>query len=248
MKSFVKWLIILFIVLLAVILFAWSFVPGMLSKELTQKAGVPVSISSVGLTPWSITVSDFTIGNPPGSILSKALYVGTTKIKTPFYRYFEDKIVINEATLNNIYLGLEFEKPFSQKGNWTQIMKNFDRNSKGEDGKPVLIKKLIITNMDIEIAFRDNPSQPPKRLKGIKRMELSNVSSESGLPIAAITNQVIGSMLQEVFNREGIQNMIQGIFNPSQSSGGVFGGLKELFGANEFPESELLNTTTGAGE
>ena len=202
MKAFLKWLIIVIILALAVVLFAWSFVPGMVSRELTQKAGVPVSVSSVGLTPWSITVSDLTMGNPPGSILRRALYVGTTKVKTPFWRYFQDRVVINEATLSNVHLGLEFNKPFSQQGNWTQIMRNFDRNTRGDPGKPVLIKKLVITNIDIVMVFRDNPNQKPKRLKGIKRMEFHNISSESGLPLGAITNQVIGEMLKEVFRRE----------------------------------------------
>ena len=106
----------------------------------------------------------------------------------------------------------------------------------------MLIKKLVISNMDIWMAFRDNPSQPPKRLKGINRMVLKNVSSEGGLPLSAITNQVMGEMLQEVFKREGIQNMIEGIFSPGSGAGGIFGGFNRLFGITETPDAETLKT------
>ena len=239
MKTLLKWVAIAILAIAVVLMVVWSFVPGMLSRDLSEKAGVPVSISSVGVTPWSLTVSDFVMGNPRGSTLSKALAVGTTKVHAPFYRYFKDKIIIDTVNMNNIYLGLEFDKPFSAQGNWTQIMRNFDRNTKG-NGKPVLIKKLVITNMDIWMAFRDNPSQQPKRLKGINKMVLKNVSSEQGLPLGAITNQVVGAMLFEVFKREGIQNMIEGIFSPGGGSSGIFGGFNNLFGITETPPDDSL--------
>lgn len=222
--SLIKWICIIGILIVMVVFFAWSFVPGKVSKELSAKTGVPCSVSSIGITPWSITASGIVIGNPPGSRLSKALTVNTTKIKASISRYFQDRVVIDYVGLNNIFLNLEFDKPFSKKGNWTRIMSNLSKNTKGS-GKPVLIKTLEITNMDIIMVFRDNPNSPPKRLKGIKRMVLRNVSSTEGLPISAITNQVIGEMLQEVFRREGIQNMLDGIFSPQ-----TFKNLQELFG------------------
>ena len=231
MKSLIKWLFIIVIVIVMVIFFAWSFVPGMVSRELSQKTGVPCSVSTIGITPWSISASGLVIGNPPRSRLSKALAIKSTTIKASITRYFQDKVVIDYVGLNNIFLNLEFDKPFSKKGNWTRIMRNLSKNTQGQ-GKPVLIKTLEITNMDIVMVFRDNPNSPPKRLRGIKRMVLRNVSSTEGLPISAIANQVIGEMLQEVFRREGIQNMLDGIFSPQ-----TLQGLQQLFGLEvEFDE------------
>ena len=221
MKCLIKWICIIAIVLVMVGFFAWSFVPGMVSRELSEKTGVPCSVSTIGITPWSITASGLVIGNPPRSRLSKALAISSTTVKASISRYFQDRVVIDYVGLNNIFLNLEFDKPFSKKGNWTRIMRNLSKNTKGQ-GKPVLIKTLEITNMDIVMVIKDNPNAPPKRLRGIKRMVLHNVSSAEGLPISAISNQVIGEMLQEVFRREGIQNMLDGIFSP-QTFQGLFG-------------------------
>ena len=244
MKAFIKWIIIVVLAALMLGFFAWSFVPGMVSRELTKKMGVPVSVGSIGLSPWSITASNFVVGNPRGSMMSKALAVKTIKIKAPISRYFKDRIVIDEVDLNSIFLGLEFNKPLSRDGNWTTIMNNFKRSSRaaasrGDKDKPVLIKRLIIRNMDIWIAFRDNPRGGVKRLKGIKYMEFKNISSKKGIPLDEITQQVIGEMLLEVFQREGIQNMIQGIIDGATGGGGFFQGL---FGLEESSDAELLDS------
>lgn len=235
MKSFIKWIVIVVLAAIMLGFFAWSFVPGMVSRDLTRKMGVPVTVGSIGLSPWSITASNLVIGNPRGSMMRKALAVKAIKIKAPISRYFKKKVVIDEVDLNRIYLGLEFNKPLSRDGNWTTIMNNFKRNSRaaarrGDKNKPVLIKRLIIRNMDIWIAFRDNPRGGVKRLKGIKYMEFKNVTSTSGIPLDEITQQVIGEMLLEVFQREGIQNMIQGIIQGA-SGGGVEGFFQGLFGS-----------------
>ncbi|MCP5509676.1 MAG: hypothetical protein H7A39_04620 [Chlamydiales bacterium] len=244
MKAFVKWLAIIVLVGLLLGFFAWSFVPGMVSRELTKKMGVPVTVGSIGLSPWSLTVSNLVIANPAGSMMKRALVVKTIDVKAPITRYFQDKIVIDEVDLNNIVLGLEFNKPLSRDGNWTTIMNNYQRASrsqskKDQKEKPVLVKRLIIRNMDIWIAFRDNPQGGVKRLKGIKYMELKNISSKKGIPIDEITQQVIGEMLLEVFQREGIQNMLQGIFDSATGGGGIFGGFQGLFGLEETANEEI---------
>ncbi|HPE85224.1 MAG: hypothetical protein KDK44_00520 [Chlamydiia bacterium] len=244
MKAFVKWLAIIVLVGLLLGFFAWSFVPGMVSRELTKKMGVPVTVGSIGLSPWSLTVSNLVIANPAGSMMKRALVVKTIDVKAPITRYFQDKIVIDEVDLNNIVLGLEFNKPLSRDGNWTTIMNNYQRASrsqskKDQKEKPVLVKRLIIRNMDIWIAFRDNPQGGVKRLKGIKYMELKNISSKKGIPIDEITQQVIGEMLLEVFQREGIQNMLQGIFDSATGGSGIFGGFQGLFGLEETANEEI---------
>ena len=44
MKSFIKWIAIVVIAALMLGFFAWSFVPGMVSRELSKKMGGPVNI------------------------------------------------------------------------------------------------------------------------------------------------------------------------------------------------------------
>ena len=64
------------------------------------------------------------IGNPPNSILPYALQVATLQVSTPLTRFFDDRIVIDLMTMDDVYLGLEFESQGSTNGNWSTIMRN----------------------------------------------------------------------------------------------------------------------------
>ena len=53
-----------------------------------------------------------------------------------------------------------------------------------------------------------------RKLKPIKRLELNNISSEGGIPTAQIMDIIMSEMLRNVFSKEGLQNMLEGILSP----------------------------------
>lgn len=234
-----KTLIIIFgviVVLVLVGIFCWNMLPSWISHKLSERAQVSVSIEAIRLGTSSIKVDKIRVGNPPDSVLDTALEVKSLYIGTPFTNFFDDNIVIEEMRLDDVYLGLEFESQRSSKGNWSEIMQNV-KDSTGKEkqeasakGKStsVLIKKLIITDLKIDLAYRTG-DKGVRRLRTIDRIELENISSEGGLPTTQIMDIVISEMLHSVFSKEGIQNMLDNIVPGGNSGGGAVDTLKGLF-------------------
>ncbi len=235
-----RWFIGIFIVLVIAVLFVWNYIPNIISSKLSSEAKVPVKIETLNLSLNKIGLKGLMIGVPKGSLLSKSLSVNSLDILSPIKNYFHDHIVIDEIHLDNIYLGLEFEKKGSPKGNWSTIMGNLSEGKKEtpeksekKEGKQksVLIKKLVLTNIDIELVYKDSGSI--RKLRPIKRIELYNVSSTGGLPTSQIMDIIMQQMLRNVFSKEGMQHLLQDVLNPSNKVEQVFDNLKGLFSKDE---------------
>ncbi len=244
MKVFWSVFIGILIVIFSVIFFGWSYVPSYISSALSAKAKVPVSISYISVTPNSINISDLRIRNPKGSILPMALKAKKTVSRAPIMTYFKDHVLIDEIALNGCYLGLEFESALNSNGNWSTIINNLrssmQTDSKAAKGnKTVLIKKLIVRNLNIDLVFRQN-NQGVRRLNPVSYMEFNNISSEGGFPTSQIMNLIMSEILREVFSKENLMNMLRDtIKSPGRSGTDVFDSLKSLFSSQE-------NTSTRA--
>lgn len=235
-----KALIIIFgiiIILVLACILVWNMLPSIVSHKLSKHAGVSVTISNIGLSPNHLKVDGIRVGNPSGySKTPRALSVDDLYASVPLTRFFDDQIVIDEMTMDDVYIGLEFDSPNSKSGNWTTIMNNMSKSTSADKeeakkkGKTtsVLIKRLVITDLQIELAYKTG-GRANKKLRPIDRLELTNISSEGGIPTAQIMNIIMQETLRSIFSKEGLQNMLEGILNPSDSGGGVMNTLKGLF-------------------
>ncbi len=203
----------------------WSRVPDILANNLSSKLGVSVQIDDMSLGWGKIDIKKVDVGNTPKSILNKAFSCNLIRVLAPFTNYLDKKIIIDEIDLNDVYLGLEFDSPTSTNGNWTEIMKNLQSSSAPTSGKKrkkdktpaptpdenarsVLIHKLILTNINVDVVYRKDGGKV-KHLPPIDRIELTEVSSEGGLPMDQVMNSVLGQMLKSVFEKENLKNMMQ---------------------------------------
>ena len=235
-----KALIIIFgiiVVLCLLGVLAWNMLPTIVSHKLSKTAGVSVSIADIHFSSSKIKADNIRVGNPEGyDKTPRALSVDTFKLDVPLSHFFDDHIVINEMLLDDVYVGLEFDSPRSKNGNWTTIMDNVSKNTSSEEKEAkdkgetttVLIKKLIITDLNIELAYKtgDNAN---RKLRPIERIELTNISSEGGVPTSQIMNIVMQETLRNIFSKEGLQNMLEGVMNPSDKGKGAIDPLKGLF-------------------
>ena len=235
MKKLWGILIAVIIVIFAFGFFGWNYVPGMIAKRFSKVAKVKVTIGHLSLLPKKIGVYDFVISNPEGSLIPKALKVKKTIAKAPLGNYFKDDVVIDEIILSNVYLGLEFEKAFDTKSNWTTIMNNINSSSKSDPSSSedtsktrVLIKRLVINNLNVDMVFRQG-NQKVKRLKPIRKMEFHNLSSEGGIPSNQLTSLIINEMMKDVLQKK-LQNLFKEALQPGGGGSNSFGGLKSLFG------------------
>lgn len=245
--------IIIVIILAAVVIgfIAWSRVPDIVADNLSKKLKVSVEIDDMSLGWGKIQVDKVVIGNPPGAILSKAFSCSSIDVLAPFTNYLDQKIIIDEIDVNDVYLGLEFDSAKGTDGNWTRIMGNLksstgqESNGKKKKGaeppkessqRSVLIKRLVLTNIDVDVVYRKEGGKVQK-LKRIDRIELTNVSSEGGLPMDQVMNSVLGQMLKSVFEKQNLQNMLQDLLQKP-------GGLQDYLS----PFKGFFNTQAEADE
>jgi uncharacterized protein involved in outer membrane biogenesis len=242
MKIFISTLtgLIVIIILIAVIVgfVFWSRVPDMLANNLSKKMRVPVSIDSMGLGWGKIDIKKIDIGNPPQSILAKAFSCNEIDVHAPFTHYLNQRVVIDEIDLNDLYLGLEFDSASSTKGNWTTIMNNLNsstavgQKSEKKASRSVLIHRLVLTNIDVDVVYKKDGGKV-KKLPTIPRVELTEISSEGGLPMDQVMNSVLGEMLKQVFIKENLKNMLQELMNQPGPIQQYLSPFKGLFGEAE---------------
>lgn len=219
--------------------FAFTRIPSWLSHTLSKRAKVEITIGKIGLSSDKITIDGVQVENPKGSKLKNALKVEEITSIAPFKNYLSDNIIIDEILLEDVYFSLEFYKPNSKEGNWSYISNNLSQSNKQEAAKQkaegksteVLIKKLVLTNVNIEM-YTHEQNAKLKKLKTIKRLEFTNVTSSGGIPTSQIMDVIIQQALREIFSREGIQNMLENVLSPDKGSDNVFDSLKNLFPGN----------------
>lgn len=200
---------------------AWKMAPGLISSTLSQKMQVDVKIDDIGLSTDQIKVSKISIGNPEGSKLPTAFSADSITVNAPVKNYIQDAIVINEIALDNIYMSLEFTSPTATSGNWQTIMENLKKSSgpapKEEKKDPtkkatsVLIKKLVLTNINVDLLYVGGVA---KKLDPIARLEFTDISSESGVPLEQITNLILQQTLQSVLKTQNLGNILEQVISP----------------------------------
>jgi len=227
MKTF----FVLIVIIGALLFLAWRAIPDLLAHALSKKMGVVVRIQDMGITPRSITATEIEVGNPGGSILPKAFSAAHLAIDAPLTQYLKDKITIDEIAMDHIYLGLEFKRAGSSQGNWTQIMQGFENH--GNERTQVLIRKLILTNIQVDLVFA-NGDKAVRHLKPIPKLVFYDVSSATGLPTEEISRIVFQQMLQSVFEQYRLDNMLQDLLQSPQSvPQKVLKSLKGIFGMSD---------------
>lgn len=211
MKKIVAALVIVIIAVIVILFISNKRLPNIVANSLSQITQVSVKIGAIGIAPNSIKVDTLEFGNPPGSILSNSFIAKTMLLEAPLANYVSNNVVIDTITLDDIYLGLEFDSQFGSRGNWTTIMGNINSSidSNASQGT-VLIKKLILRNISPELVYRQGNTRP-KKLRTIPYLEFNNVSSTAGIQSQQIANLVLEHMLLSVFDVENLGNMLEGV-------------------------------------
>ena len=219
-RSIVGIIVLVLVGLVATFFIVRSGLSGNLASKMEKQLGVSVTVGSVGIGFSAVEIDKLTIGNPKGAILPQALSTNNITITTPVTNYFKDHIVIEEITVSDIYLGLEFDSPAGTSGNWTRIMNNYENapEPESESSRTVHINRLVLNNISVEVVYRSNGSKI-KRLQTIPQIVLTDISSTGGVPMHQIMESVLGQMLKSVFMKENLKNMLDDIIkNPPKSA------------------------------
>jgi hypothetical protein len=236
--------VVAIIVIVIVLIIGWSRVPDIVGNNLSKKLKVYVEIGSMNLGWGEIRIKKTEIGNPPGAVQTQAFKCKEIDIKTPFTRFFNKQVIIEEIDLNDVFLDLEFDTASGTKGNWSRIMGNLQESTaaqqpassnadqkKGAD-RSVYIRKMVLTNIDVDVLYIKEGSKVV-HLPRIDRIELYDISSEGGVPMDQIMNSVLGQMLKSVFQKQNLKNMMQDLIqNPPSQIQKYLSPFKNIFQAN----------------
>lgn len=236
-------IVVAILVIVIVLIIGWSRVPDIIANNVSKKLKVYVEIGSINLGWGEIHIKKIEIGNPPGAVQAQAFKCKEIDVKTPFTRFLDKQIIIEEIDLNDVFLNLEFDSASGTKGNWSRIMGNLQQttaaeqssasltNSKKETGRSVLIRTMILTNIDVDVLYIKEGSKVI-HLPRIDRIELHDISSEGGIPMDQIMNSVLGQMLKSVFQKQNLKNMMQDLIqNPPNEIQKYLSPFKNLFPA-----------------
>jgi hypothetical protein len=226
-----KTISLIIIVTLVVIGIFYSRLPTLLSDKISQALQVFVSVKDVSLRPSTIAISDLTIGNVSPGILPKAFSAKTIDFSAPLTNYINNPINIDTITIDDIYLGLEFDSPTSTTGNWATLFQPLTskKNSSPNAKTSVFIKTLVLTNIQVELVYRNNPGNI-KKLPPIDKIILTDINTEEGMPMEQIMHSVLGQMLKSVFIKENIKNTLDDLLSPQSEVNKLLSPLKGLFG------------------
>ena len=203
-------LIIVAIVLIIGLFFAWKSAPALISSSLSKKMKVDVKIQAIDLSTDEVSVHKIEIGNPKGSQLPTAFSAKSINVHAPLSAYIKDPIVIDEISVDKVYVSLEIATPTSPAGNWVTLMDNLKKSSPKEttSGKSILIKKLILSDISAELVTALNVAGA-KKLGKIKRLEFRDVSSESGVSADQIISVILEKTLTSILKENDLENVIE---------------------------------------
>lgn len=208
---------ILAIVAIVGLFFVWKKAPDIIASNLSEKMKVEVKIGDIALSTDTVSVKKIEIGNPKGSKLPVAFSTDSIEVRAPLVHYIDDAIVIDAIEINNIYMSLEFTSPTATEGNWPTIIDNLKKSSPPEEpkaqkeeknGKSVLIKKLILTDINVDLIYTLTGGEVQK-LKTIPRLEFDNVSSESGISLDQIITLILQQTLESVLKEQSLGNILE---------------------------------------
>jgi hypothetical protein len=215
-------LISLLLLLVGMGVFTYFNAPHLLSSIIEEEVGFPTKIQAVDFEKNQITIRSLEIANPKKARLPTALKILSTEIKAPYKQYIKNPMIIDEIHLSDIYMNIQVYNKDQTEGNWQTIIGNVqkDRKSFISFEKATLIKRLLLTNIQIELILANGRQY---KIPPIEKIEITNISTEKGMPAHEITEIIVQKMTHAIFLQEGIKNLIE---TPVNIIKGVFPFLK----------------------
>ena len=208
MGKFFAAIFLILLILLGLGYIVYLKAPDLLSHMISKKTKVPVKIEAVHFKSQEILIDNFVMANPPKATLPNALQVSTIRIAAPYKNYFQNPIIIDEIHLQNIYVNIQIFDQKHTKINWNTIIDNMQNDEKSffSAKRSALIKKLILTNIMIDLITADGKRQ---NLPPIKSLEFDNINTEKGFPIQEITEIIIKHMMHTIFKQKALESLFQ---------------------------------------
>lgn len=195
----------LFIILFGGSVCLYMSASSLVSRYITLTLGTRTTLNSLSFKPPYLTIRDIKIKNPKSYSLPFALTAQKVSVKTPYLNYLRNPVVIEEFTLENVYLDIEFLDDARTKGNWITLIRNASINHATLIPRYSIINKLNINNLHLVICLND---EEPRRLPTIRHVTFSNIHTDNGRLIEELTELIVKKMMNEVSLQRDVQTLI----------------------------------------
>ena len=168
--------------------------PTLLANIISKKTQTPVSIHSIDWKKDRFKIFNLSIANPKKSRIPTAMNVKKIEISNSYLNYLKNPIIIDQITLDSVYINIEIYNKAKTEGNWQTLLDNLKKDHKEffSIERQALIKKLVLTNIKIDVILSDGKVH---NLSPIKRLEFDNIESDKGIPSQEITEIIMQKMI-----------------------------------------------------
>ncbi len=209
--------------------------PRALSTIMTTIAGTKVTLEKIQLGYKEFFLQGFSIDNPKGYLQKQGISVGSIDFKAHLFSYLLPNIVIEEVTLSDIDLDIEYSNQDGSAGNWLDILNSVDRYLKPHKhhkhhfkGRVVKVDALILKNLNIRVKKYKQPLQTYK----IDQIAINNIATQRGEPVSQIMHTLLREIVVAVSVKLGMPNMLTSIIIiPAELIQVIFEPFALLFGA-----------------
>lgn len=212
-------LVVLILLLFAGASLVWIGRTDIVATMLSRHLGVPVHLRAFDLDSQGAYLTQLWVGNPPRFRTKTAFSAETLNIETTWGKLRSDPLIIEEISIRNILIGIENNASGGANTNWSYLLQSQPKNKMSD--RDYLIKTLVLENLTVELTTADGKT---KRFPTLARIELHNISSETGFPIGEIEKAILKQVMQDIIKQLNIKDILQGI----QNLPGVPAPIKQL--------------------
>lgn len=175
--------------IIAALIILWTIKAPIVSSYLSKTLGMRVSVATVSIGPSRSKMKYFKIDNPHKYKSQYALKAESIRTSYQWKELKDNPTIIDRIEIDQIDLAIEFANVLGTKNNWSDLISRMPE--KKENAKEVIVKKLILTNMRVDI--RGMGLSAKRQTRTIDRMEFTNVSSHEGFPMRELISQIFGN-------------------------------------------------------
>ncbi len=224
-RPVVVWIVFI-AMLLALGTFLYLRIGTVISDSLSAKLGVKTKVDNINLLEKGLELEGFKIQNPRHSPVKNALTIENLGVKTPWMQVFANPIILDEISLENVYVSLVMSRDHKSACNWNILINNMSSGSPKwySIKRTALIKHLVLKNVTIEIQLF---GKKPQTLSPIDKLEFFNIDVKEGIPTNEISSIIVNKMIGSIFSLNTVKSILglpfeafKFIFTPGSSEGG----------------------------
>lgn len=212
MKKLIGILVVIIFLFVGAVYYVYANAAPILADIISHKTLTPVSIKEIEFYRNAFEIKELKIDNPKEARLQTALKSESITVAAPYRQYFWDPIEIEKIEMSDVYVNIQIYDKDQKEGNWQTIVHNMsiDHKSPLSIERSALIKKLVLTNIQIDLILSDGKL---RRLSPIDRLEFDNITSDKGIPTQEISEIIVQKVMHSIFLEQGLKSVIEAPVN-----------------------------------